>query len=481
MSTPVLRVEGVSKRYGDVRALIDVSLDFDKGEIHAVLGENGAGKSTLMGVIAGFVVPDAGRVLLKGAPLPPGRPHETKGAGIEMVHQHFMLVQEFTVAENLALARLGSLRGVLRTADVASAALAIAADLGWDVDPQAKIRDLPVGAQQRIEILKALCGDADVLILDEPTAVLSAEETEDLFRVLRQLRDDGKCVVLIAHKLSEILAVADRVSVLRNGALVATAPRADVDEATLAEWMVGEMPEPRSPLAPSSNEPLITVADLQVLGSRGEVAVRGVSFQVSPGEILGVGGVDGNGQVELAEALAGVRKLLSGSIRWREAEGTIGYVPQDRQGQGLALGMSVTDNVLIEVHDQPEMSIGPFLRTRAIREHARRLVGEYDVRVSDIDDAAASLSGGNQQKLVVSRVLEARPDLVVASSPTRGLDVRAAAFVQQRLLQAAKEGAAVVLFSTDLDELAALATRTVFMSRGRLLEGGATAVVGGGG
>ncbi|MCH8978329.1 MAG: ABC transporter ATP-binding protein [Armatimonadetes bacterium] len=480
MSPPVLRVEGVSKRYGEVRALSDVSLDFNKGEVHAVLGENGAGKSTLMGVIAGFVVPDSGRVLLEGTPLPPGRPHETKGAGIEMVHQHFMLVQEFTVAENLALAQLSSLRGTLQATAVPIGALATAAGLGWYLDPRAKIRELPVGAQQRIEILKALSGYAEVLILDEPTAVLSAEETEELFRVLRLLRDDGKCVILIAHKLSEILAVADRVSVLRDGALVASKARADVEEATLAKWMVGEMPEPRSPLAPSLSEPLLSVVNLQALGSRGEVAVRGVSFQVSPGEILGIGGVDGNGQVELAESLAGVRKLLAGSIEWRKTEGSIGYIPQDRQGQGLALGMSVTDNVLIACHNRPELSVGPFLRMRAVREHARRLVGEYDVRLNDIDDAAASLSGGNQQKLVVSRVLDARPDLVVASSPTRGLDVRAAAFVQHKLLQAAKEGAAVVLFSTDLDELAALATRTLFMSRGRLLEGGAEAVVGGG-
>jgi len=477
MPAPALRVEDVSKRFGDVLALDRVSIEFFSGEVHAVLGENGAGKSTLMSVLAGFVVPDSGAVAYDGAgQYPFGHPHRVRELGIEMVHQHFMLVQEFTVAENFALGTLDSLRGVLSEAEVESRLQAVAQDLGWETDASARTGSLPVGVQQRLEIMKALAGDARVLILDEPTAVLSPGEVADLFRVLRRLSDGGKCVILVAHKLSEVMAVSDRVTVLRGGRFVATALTSAVNEATLAEWMVGEVPPSRSPLTATHAAPLLSVVGLRVRGARGEEAVRGATFHIARGEVLGIGGVDGNGQNELAEALVGLRPFSGGELVWSVGEHRTGYVPQDRQRQGLALDMSLLDNVLVQ--DNREFWSGPFLRKGALRAHAENLVREYEIKVGDLSEPVRGLSGGNQQKLVVSRVLAGSPDLLVANNPTRGLDVRATAYVQQRLLEAAQNGAAVVLFTTDLDELAAMSSRALFMSRGELREGGAEAMVG---
>ncbi|HXH59887.1 MAG TPA: ABC transporter ATP-binding protein [Fimbriimonadaceae bacterium] len=479
MADPVLRVEGVSKSFGPVRAVSSADASFFGGEVHAVLGENGAGKSTLVSAIAGFVLPDSGLVLFQGKRLPLGRPHEIKALGIKMVHQHFMLVPAFSVAENLALGAAESSGVVLESQKIERESKAIADRLGWSLPMQSRTGDLPVGVQQRIEIVRALMGDAQVLILDEPTAVLSPAEVDDLFRVLRQLRDDGKCVVLIAHKLSEVLAIADRVTVLRHGSLVATAERSEVDEDTLASWMVGEMPAPRSPLAASEKEPVAQVRDLWVKGERGEDAVKGVSFDLRPGEVLGIGGVDGNGQNDLAEAVVGLRKPSQGSVQFSDAKCKVGYIPQDRQGDGLALSMSVRDNLLIEGQRRGVLWLGPFLRPSAVADYTKEVVEGYDVKIGDVDDEVGTLSGGNQQKIVVGRVLDGSPSLIVACNPTRGLDFKATAYVQSQILRAAKDGAAVLLFSADLDELAALSTRTLFMSRGALAEGGATALAGG--
>jgi simple sugar transport system ATP-binding protein len=401
-----------------------------------------------------------------------------------MVHQHFMLVPEFLVVENFALGTLEETSGVLDIGSVRLNLESIAKELGWEIDPFARTGALPVGAQQRLEIMKALAGDARVLILDEPTAVLSANEVEDLFRVMRRLRDEARCVILIAHKLSEVLSVADRVTVLRRGSVVATAETADTSAAQLAEWMVGEVPE----VAGGGGElgsVILDVRDLQVRGDRGEGAVRGVSFSVRAGEVLGIGGVDGNGQDELAEALVGLRAWVSGSVACHAAQ--IGYVPPDRQREGLALDMSVYENVLI---GDNTLWNGPFLRAGLLRIKTEKVVAEFDVRVGGLGDPVRALSGGNQQKLLIGRVLSEGPGnnpsppegkggfLLVVSNPTRGLDVRASAFVRSRILEAARSGAAVVLFSTDLDEIAELATRTVFMNRGQLREGGAEAIVG---
>jgi len=476
----MLEVRNVAKRYGRVTALHDVSVRFLPGEIHAVLGENGAGKSTLMNVMSGFARPDRGEVGLDGKAIPRGRAFECKRLGIEMIHQHFTLVPDFTVAENFALARIDSLWAKSRIAERARPSLEAAARLGWPVDVDAKVRSLPVGAQQRVEILKALGGAARVLILDEPTAVLSPDEVEDLFRVLRRLRSEGRIVILIAHKLSEVLAIADRVTVLRRGKLVATALRAEVDAGQLAEWMVGDVPA-----MPSANgQPLrstgLSVQNLVVRGDRGEEAIRAVTFELRGGEILGIGGVDGNGQIELAEAIAKVRPS-QGDMSWSGSNPPrIGYVPQDRQADALAMRMSVAENLLVGNDERPELSKRGLIKLSALRRWAKELIERFEIRTSGPDQIVSGLSGGNQQKVVVSRTLDDRPDLLVVVNPTRGLDIRAAVFVHSRILEAKERGAAVLLVSTDLDELTGLSDRTLFLTRGRFAEGqGAEALVGG--
>ncbi|GMV87536.1 MAG: ABC transporter [Chthonomonas sp.] len=479
---PLIAIRGLCKRFGPVQALRNVSASFEAGEVHAVLGENGAGKSTLVNLLAGFLMPDVGSLELDGAPLPLGDPVAIRNMGVAMVHQHFMLVPEFTVAENLALARMGRRFERLEPLERAGASLAMAERLGWTLDPRARTGDLPVGVQQRIEILKALGDDRRVLILDEPTAVLGPDEVEELFRVLRDLHDKGMAILLIAHKLSEVMAVADRATVLRRGEVVATAPIAEVDEATLAAWMVGDVP-PRAVRASIESRAKfqgLRLSGLQVLGDRGESAITDLGLEVPRGVIVGIGGVDGNGQVELAEAIVGVRGF-SGELVWvPHGEPAVAYIPQSRQKDGLALKMSVLDNLAIAGHQREDMRRGPFLRSRALAHWGSELVGQYAIKVGALEDPVGSLSGGNQQKVVVARELDRKPDLVVAVNPTRGLDVRAARFVHEQLAQARDRGAAVLLISTDLDELAAMADETFFLLGGRLRSGdGAEALVGG--
>lgn len=482
---PTLAVRNVSKRFGTLTALSDVSAEFMAGEIHAVLGENGAGKSTLMNVISGFLSPDRGEVSLDGRSIPVGRAHECKRIGIEMIHQHFMLVPEFSVEENLALFRLDRLGRRISVRQMSESAIATGLRLNWKLDREARTRRLPVGIQQRIEILKAISGSAQVLIFDEPTAVLSPEEVDELFSVLRKLKGEGKIVILIAHKLSEVLSIADRVTVLRHGQRVASATRAEVDAEQLAAWMVGEMPVKQSHRESGHLEDGLRVEKLTVLGDRGEVAVDSVDFTVSRGEILGIGGVDGNGQVELAESLAQVRQARSGSLRWRadpigQVSPAIGYIPQDRQSDGLALGMTIQDNMLVSGLRRKELFWGPLIRAKAVFRWAKLLIGRFSIKATGPLDLVGSLSGGNQQKVVVSRILDNSPELLIVVNPTRGLDIKATQFVHEAIVSARDSGTAVVLFSADLDELIALSDRTKFLSRGRLLDDlGAISVVGG--
>lgn len=476
------RVDGVSKAYGAVQALSNVSVQFSAGEIHAVLGENGAGKSTLMHVMAGFAVPDAGSLEMDGQAIPIGKPFECKRMGIAMIHQHFTLVPGFSVEENLALARLSSL-GPLNTAALIGPARDESESLDWDISLGMPAGRLPVGLQQRIEIVKTIAGDSRVVIFDEPTAVLSPGEVDDLFRVLRRLKEAGKMVILIAHKLQEVMAIADRVTVLRRGKVVAEAAIGDVTPTMLAEWMVGELPPELQKGGGAAVRDGLRSRSLTALGDRGEQALRGIDLTAGRGEILGIGGVDGNGQVELAEALAGVR-AFRGELLW---EGSpldfdvtrVAYIPQDRQGDGLALTMTIEDNLMIEGHRRQGLTSGPFIRRRAARAWARGLIGRFGVK-GDADDLAGSLSGGNQQKVVVARALDETPDLLVAVNPSRGLDLKATEYVHRKMLEARNEGAAVVLISTDLEELAALSTRTVFLSRGEILEGDRAASLAGG-
>ncbi len=477
-------VNGLSKAFGSVKALADVSATFLPGEIHAVLGENGAGKSTMMNLLSGFMSPDSGQIRLNDTEIPYGRPDRCKKAGVAMVHQHFTLVPEFTVAENLVLAELDTFRGMVNVHQRANRPLQLAAGLGWTLDPRVKVRNLPVGTQQRIEIVKALDSEAQVLIFDEPTATLSAEEVEDLFRVLRELKAEGKIIILIAHKLSEVMAIADRVTVLRKGVFIATAPISDVTPAQLAEWMVGELPAALTKESKTETKPGLDVTDLIVRGDRGEQAIRSIALSVGQGSILGVGGVDGNGQVELAEALARVRPIRGGIVYWNGQDGwpkRIAYIPQDRRRDGIAAGMPIWENMLMTGHRRRALRSGPFLKSKAIRQWSEGLVKRFQIKAESAEDLAGSLSGGNQQKVVVSRTLDETPELLIAVNPTRGLDIQATDYVHRTILDAAKAGAAVVLISTDLDELAALADRTVFLSRGQIVEGqGAEALVGGG-
>jgi ABC-type uncharacterized transport system ATPase subunit len=477
-----LVAKNITKRFGPLVALDDISIEFSPGEIHAVLGENGAGKSTLMNILAGFMVPLAGIVTIDGKSLPLGHPQKFREMGVEMVHQHFTLVPNFTVAENLALAKIKKLARWIDVTHLTEHAFSVGKNLGWTFDPYAKVGTLPVGTQQRIEILKCLAGDASVIIFDEPTAVLTPDEVLDLIRVLKLLRDSGKIVILIAHKLSEVMATADRVTVLRGGKFVATAPITDVDENKLAHWMVGDMPPIQTKDIASIRGEGLEIDNLRVLGDRKEEAVRGVSLKIGKGEIVGIAGVDGNGQVEFAEALALIRPH-NGKLSWQDdslANPKIAYIPQDRQEDGLALSMSVGDNLMIEGQHRSDLKSGLLLDIKKMDAWCEDLVRRFEIRISNLRQPVSDLSGGNQQKIVVSRNLDQRPDLLVAVNPTRGLDVRATRYVHDQITSARDAGTAVALFSTDLDELALIADRIVFLSRGSISEGQtATSLVGG--
>jgi ABC-type uncharacterized transport system ATPase subunit len=482
-----LVMRGICKRYGTTVALDRVDFDARAGEIHALLGENGAGKSTLMQILSGLTHADSGDIQLEGAHTAIPSPREARRLGIAMVHQHFTLVPAFTVAENLALdTPAAGWQGAkpYRAKVAAAHTLDYARSLGWELPADTRVADLSVGIQQRVEIVKALATDARLLIFDEPTAVLSRAEIEELFAVLRRQRDAGKTVILIAHKLAEILAVADRVTVLRRGQRVASVPVAETNAEQLAAWMIGAvqtptleaMPSAASPEVRSPLVPALICDGMRVRGDRGEQIVRDVAFAVARGEIFGIGGVDGNGQTELAEALTGLRPFETETLTWEGRpfqSGTdphIGYIPQDRRRVGLAVTMSVADNLLFDAVREPEFHAGPFLRRRALGALAQNLIRDFDIRMPGPNLPASALSGGNQQKIVVARALRGQPDLIVAMNPTRGLDIGATRFVHSQLRLARERGAAVVLISTDLEELAAVSDRAAILADGRLTE-----------
>jgi general nucleoside transport system ATP-binding protein len=505
MDGDFLQMQGIGKRFGATVALHNVNFSARKSEIHAILGENGAGKSTLMHILSGLFPPDEGSITLDDQSLRFGSPNDARRAGIAMVHQHFTLVPAFTVAENLALdsPKRGNSFAPFNARRVAADALEYAAKLGWNLDADARVSLLPVGVQQRIEIVKALVTHAPVLIFDEPTAVLSGDEVNELFSVLGKLRDEGRTILLIAHKLAEILAVSDRVTILRRGRNVTTTDTADTTAEQLAAWMIGDAREQgtgdreqdthtselarppdvrRNETTPGifasrasmPNSKILRVESLSIKNDRKTPAIEGVSFEIKGGEIFGVGGVDGNGQTELAEALAGLRPVERGSILYdgkpfvAGTSPTIGYIPQDRRRAGLATSLSIRENLLLEATQNRTFRKGIFLRKKALDELAQRLVGQFDVRTADASLPASSLSGGNQQKIVAARALEAEPELIVAVNPTRGLDIGATKFVHEQLRLAKQRGALIVLFSTDWDELAALANRAGILASGGL-------------
>jgi simple sugar transport system ATP-binding protein len=469
---PALRLEGIEKRYGPVHALRGADFTLYPGEVHALLGENGAGKTTLMQVADGLVRPDAGRIRVGDADRSALTPSEARRLGIGMVHQHFTGIPAFTVAENVALATgwpvtPGALRERVRQAGER---------IGLPLDPDVRTGRLSVGLKQRLEIVKAVAADARILLLDEPTAVLAPAEVAELLDVIRRFTASGGAVVLITHKLDEALAAADRVTVLRRGAVVVQALRGELDPAGLAAAMIGGEPVPRSPGAvPSRTDgpPAIRAEALEVARESGYgLALRQGSLEVRPGEIVGVAAVEGNGQRELLRAVAGRVHPLRGRL---EVARPVAFIPEDRTSEGLIPELTLTENVVLGSGTDAPWTRGGRIDWRAAERHTAELLRAYDVVAAGPRAPASSLSGGNQQKVVIARELSRRPRVVVAENPTRGLDLRATAAVHARLREAAEAGAAVLVHSSDLDEVLELAGRVLVVSRGVVAEPGAAA------
>ncbi|HEU0304815.1 MAG TPA: ABC transporter ATP-binding protein [Gaiellaceae bacterium] len=480
-----VRMEGITKRFPGVVANEDVRFEAAAGEVHALLGENGAGKTTLSNILTGLYRPDEGEIELYGERVDFHSPRDALDAGICMVHQHFRLVSPFTVAENVVLGdhRAAGRSFLLRRAAIERTVADLARRYGLAVHPRARTWQLSVGEQQRVEILKALYRDARILIMDEPTAVLTPQEAEGLFETLRAMAADGRTVIFISHKLHEVMAVADRVTVLRAGRTVATVSAAEATPRSLAALMVGrEIDEARrvDRRAPPGDDVVLSVEGLTVGGDRGGIAVDDVSFTIRAGEIVGVAGVAGNGQRELADAVYGMRDALSGSVgvdsrRLRAGDpraaiaAGIAHVPEDRLGTGLAPSLPVASNAVLKSYRRRPVSWGPLLVTGRMREAARSIIDRYDVKAPGPDTPARNLSGGNLQKLVLGREFQGSPRVLVAAQPTRGLDVGAIETVHAYLRDAAASGVAVLVISEDLDELRALADRILVMYEGRVV------------
>ena len=476
-----LQLRGITKRFGSLVANDHIDLDIRPGEIHCLLGENGAGKSTLMNVLYGMLQPDEGEITIDGRLHTSRTPKEAMAAGIGMVHQHFMLVEVFTVAENLILGREQASGGVLNMRRARDTVRELSDRYRLDVDPDALIEDLPVGVQQRVEILKALANDATYLIFDEPTAVLTPQEIDELIAVMRSLRDEGKAIVFITHKLREVRAIADKITVIRRGKVVGTAQPTDT-EAQLAELMVGRAVSLRvDKEAPQLSDGARLVLDgVSVANSAGALVVEDLDLDVSGGEIVCIAGVQGNGQTELAEALLGLIPISRGSVtldgrpvtrhtpKQSIADG-LGFVPEDRKHDGFVGSFSVAENLVLNHFDEAPYAKGPALDLAAIRSNAEERVAEFDIRTQSVDDPVSSLSGGNQQKVVLARELSRPLSALIANQPTRGVDVGAIEFLHRRLVEERNRGTAVVIVSTELDEVVALADRIAVMYRGRVV------------
>jgi general nucleoside transport system ATP-binding protein len=478
---PALELRGITKRFGSLVANDAIDFELKRGEIHALLGENGAGKSTLMNVLYGLLQPDEGEILVNGEKAEIHSPRQAMNLGIGMVHQHFMLVPVMTVAENLVLGAEPRNGPLLDYKAAARRTRELSERFGLAVDPDAKVENLSVGTQQRVEILRALFGGAKVLVLDEPTAVLTAQETQDLFRVLHALQDDGTSIVFISHKLNEVLAISDRVTVLRRGEKIDTVVTEGSTERSLARLMVGrdvllrvEKPEHKI------GEPLLQVEGVSALDDRELPAVRDVSFEVRSGEIVALAGVDANGQSELIEVLTGLRKPIAGkvTVAGKDVTGAsprhcqdagMGHIAEDRHRRGLVLDFSLSENVFLREYRRPGNSRFGLLSPRRMAERARPMLKDFDVRGGDADTRAASLSGGNQQKVVIARELSADPAVLIAAQPTRGLDVGAIEFVHRRLVEQRDVGRAILLVSLELEEVRSLADRVLVIYEGAIV------------
>ena len=478
-----LELRNVTKWFPGVLANDDVSLVVEEGEIHALRGENGAGKTTLMNVVYGLYGADAGEIRLDDRPCDFHAPGDAIAAGLGMVHQHFMLVPVFTVAENVMLGveQVTGPLGLLDRKRAAKQVREISERHGLEVPPDAVVEELPVGVQQRVEIVKALYRNAKILILDEPTAVLTPQETEELFGVMRSLTASGTSIIFITHKLREVMAIADHITVMRRGRVVGTTSPTETSESELAAMMVGRDVQLRVDKEPSSpGGPVLSIRDLVVADDRGHVAVAGVSLEVRAKEIVCIAGVQGNGQTELVEALTGLRSPVSGSIEILDRDlshatpreilhAGVGHVPEDRQADGLVLEFSIADNMVLDTYDQPPFARGVVRDERAILDASAERAVAFDVRTPSVRQPAATLSGGNQQKVIIAREFSRPIELLIANQPTRGLDVGSIEYIHERIVQKRDDGAAILIISVELDEVMALADRIAVMFRGQIV------------
>ena len=476
-----LELRGITKQFGSLVANDDINFKVEAGEIHAILGENGAGKSTLMNIVYGLLAPDKGQILVDGQEIKIKSPLDALAAGIGMVHQHFMLIPVFTVAENIVLGHEKTNRaGLLDLATAREEIIRVSKEFNFEVDPDALIEDLPVGIQQRVEIIRALIYNSKILILDEPTAVLTPQETDELLANMKKLRDSGRSIVFITHKLREVKAVADRISIIRRGKVVGTVqPSASQEE--MASLMVGRPVDLTVNKADGKpGKTILEMVDLNVLDTTGRALASKINLTVSAGEVVAVAGVQGNGQSELAEAIVGLREHLTGSIKLSGNEligrsvdeclkAGIAYVPESRELDGLISSFSITENLILDTHGEAPYSKGIFYKPAMAHQVALERIKEFDIRAQSANDPASSLSGGNKQKVVLARELSRPVELVVVCQPTRGLDVGSIEFVHQRLISERDSGRGVLLFSTELDEVFALADRIAIMYRGEII------------
>ncbi|WP_103124450.1 ABC transporter ATP-binding protein [Nostoc cycadae] len=463
----MLYLENITKSFGSFIANDNINLSVNSGQIHAILGENGAGKTTLMKIISGLYQPDAGHIYIQNKPVNINSPNDATKLGIGMIHQHFMLIPQLTVTENIILGLENSWRLNLRQKHQEIAALSQA--YGLEIEPTAKVADLPVGTQQRVEILKVLYRQAKLLILDEPTAVLTPPEVKSLIFILRQLAAAGNTIIFISHKLEEVINLCDTVTILRRGKVIVTISTQAATPQKLAELMIGHEVDLNINKSPASTgKVILRVDNLQVTDDRGINAVCDVSFQIHAGEILGIAGVDGNGQRELADAIAGLRKIRQGKIHLENSQ-TIAYIPEDRQNIGLILQFSIAQNLILKAFKNLPFCRNYLLQSAAINNHAHAAMQTFDIRATGEDIKVSQLSGGNQQKVVLARELAGEPDLIVAMQPTRGLDVGATAMVHSQLLAERDRGAAILYISTELEEIMAMSDRIAVIYRGKFV------------
>jgi ABC-type uncharacterized transport system ATPase subunit len=481
MTEYVVEMKGITKRFPGIVANDSISFAVKKGEIHALLGENGAGKSTLMNILFGLYQPDEGEILIHEKPARITSPNEANRLGIGMVHQHFMLIENFTVTENIILGEEPTRLGRIDVGQARSKVKEVSERYGLGIDPNKKIENITVGMQQRVEILKTLYRGAEILIFDEPTAVLTPQEIEELMKIMKNLVAEGKSIILITHKLKEIMAVADTCTIIRRGKVVGSVKVADSNPAELAERMVGhqvsfEVVKTEAKIG----KPILQVEKVRALDESKHPVLKDISLEVYAGEIVGIAGVDGNGQSELIEAITGLRKVESGRILMsgkgitnlspkKVLHSGVAHIPEDRHKRGLVLDFSVGENMVLETYDEAPYSKTGWLQEDAIYDHARKLIAEFDVRTPSEYTPARALSGGNQQKVIIAREVSRDPQLLIAAQPTRGLDVGAIEFIHRRIMEQRDEGKAVLLVSLELDEVMKLSDRIAVMYAGQIV------------